>query len=57
MTGPLVGGAVSFARPHSIFSLLTLTSSLKLDLDAALEKVITKMRDRLERTGQLGSGS
>lgn len=39
------------------FSLLTLASSVHVDLDAALEKVMVKMRTRLERTGQLGSGS
>jgi NTP pyrophosphatase (non-canonical NTP hydrolase) len=41
----------------AFFSLLTLASSVNVDLDEALEKVVTKMRDRLERTGQLGSGS
>jgi NTP pyrophosphatase (non-canonical NTP hydrolase) len=39
------------------FSLLTLASSVNVDLDAALEKVLAKMRDRLEQTGQLGSDS
>jgi NTP pyrophosphatase (non-canonical NTP hydrolase) len=41
----------------AFFSLLTLASSVNVDLDAALENVVTKMRDRLERTGQLGSDS
>jgi NTP pyrophosphatase (non-canonical NTP hydrolase) len=39
------------------FSLLTLASSINVDLDVALEQVLIKMRTRLERTGQLGSGS
>jgi NTP pyrophosphatase (non-canonical NTP hydrolase) len=41
----------------AFFSLLTLASSVNVDLDSALEKVLAKMLDRLERTGQLGSGS
>jgi NTP pyrophosphatase (non-canonical NTP hydrolase) len=40
----------------AFFWLLTLASSVHVDLDAALEKVLAKMRERLERTGQLGSG-
>jgi NTP pyrophosphatase (non-canonical NTP hydrolase) len=41
----------------AFFSLLTLATSLEMDLDAALEKVVTKMCDRLEQTGQPGSSS
>jgi NTP pyrophosphatase (non-canonical NTP hydrolase) len=41
----------------AFFSLLTLASSANVDLDAALEKVLLKMCERLERTGQLGSDS
>jgi NTP pyrophosphatase (non-canonical NTP hydrolase) len=37
------------------FSLLTLASSVNLDLDIALERALTKMRDRLEHSGQIGS--
>ena len=40
-----------------LFSLLALASSVDVDLDLALERVVTKMRERLERTGQLGSSS
>ena len=40
-----------------LFSLLALASSVNVDLDLALERVVTKMRERLERTGQLGSSS
>jgi NTP pyrophosphatase (non-canonical NTP hydrolase) len=39
------------------FSLLTLASSVQVDLDNALERVLMNMRSRLERTGQLGSSS
>jgi NTP pyrophosphatase (non-canonical NTP hydrolase) len=39
------------------FSLLTLASSVDVDLDAALEQVLVKMRTRLEQTGQPRSGS
>jgi NTP pyrophosphatase (non-canonical NTP hydrolase) len=41
----------------AFFSLLTLAASVDMDLDAALEKATTKMRERLERTGQIGSSS
>jgi NTP pyrophosphatase (non-canonical NTP hydrolase) len=41
----------------AFFSLLTLASSINVDLDAALEQVLVKMRERLEQTGQLGSSS
>ena len=41
----------------ALFSLLALAASVNLDLDLALEKAVTKMRERLERTGQLGSSS
>ena len=40
-----------------LFSLLALASSANVDLDVAFEQVVTKMCERLERTGQLGSGS
>ena len=40
-----------------LFSLLALASSVNVDLDLAFEQVVTKMRERLERTGQLGSSS
>ena len=39
------------------FSLLTLAASVNLDLDIALERALIKMRDRLERSGQIGSKS
>jgi NTP pyrophosphatase (non-canonical NTP hydrolase) len=39
------------------FSLLTLASSLNVDLELALEQVLKKMRTRLERSGQPGSSS
>jgi NTP pyrophosphatase (non-canonical NTP hydrolase) len=39
------------------FSLLTLASSLNVDLELALEKALIKMRSRLETTGQPGSSS
>jgi NTP pyrophosphatase (non-canonical NTP hydrolase) len=38
-------------------SLLTLASSVQVDLDLALEQVVAKMRDRLERNSQVGSNS
>ncbi len=41
----------------AFFSLLTLASSVGMDLELALEQVLVKMRMRLERTGQLGSSS
>jgi NTP pyrophosphatase (non-canonical NTP hydrolase) len=41
----------------AFFSLLTLASSINVDLDAALEQVLVKMRTRLEQTDQLGSGA
>jgi NTP pyrophosphatase (non-canonical NTP hydrolase) len=41
----------------AFFSLLTLASSVNVDLDSALEQVLVKMRTRLEQTGQPGSGS
>ena len=41
----------------ALFLLLALASTVNVDLDLAPEKVMTKMRERLERTGQLGSRS
>jgi NTP pyrophosphatase (non-canonical NTP hydrolase) len=41
----------------AFFSLLTLATSVDVNLDAALEKALAKMRTRLEQTGQIGSGS
>jgi NTP pyrophosphatase (non-canonical NTP hydrolase) len=41
----------------AFFSLIALASSVNVDLDAALEKILAKLRARLERTGQLGSDS
>jgi NTP pyrophosphatase (non-canonical NTP hydrolase) len=37
------------------FSLLALAASVELDLELALEKSVQKMRDRLQRDGQIGS--
>jgi NTP pyrophosphatase (non-canonical NTP hydrolase) len=39
------------------FSLLAVASSVNVDLELALERALVKMRNRLEQTGQLGSGS
>jgi NTP pyrophosphatase (non-canonical NTP hydrolase) len=41
----------------AFFSLLTLGASVNVNLDTALEQVLVKMRTRLEKTGQPGSGS
>jgi NTP pyrophosphatase (non-canonical NTP hydrolase) len=41
----------------AFFSLLSLASSVNVDLDSALEQALVKMRTRLEQTGQLGSDS
>jgi NTP pyrophosphatase (non-canonical NTP hydrolase) len=38
-------------------SLLALAVSTNVDLEIALEKSVQKMRDRLDRTGQIGSKS
>ena len=39
------------------FSLLIMAASVNLDLEIALEKSVKKMRDRLARSGQVGSKS